>query len=58
MERIVKVNEGTCLTIPAGTKFQFRNEGHDDLRFIGVTLPPWPGPQEAYGVEGKWKVIR
>jgi mannose-6-phosphate isomerase-like protein (cupin superfamily) len=51
---IVSVKEGTCLSILAGTKFQFRSEKSHDLKFIGVTVPPWPGTEEAYKVQGKW----
>jgi mannose-6-phosphate isomerase-like protein (cupin superfamily) len=46
---------GICLTIPVGTKFQFRSFGFEPLAAIGVTMPPWPGPSEAEIVEGPWK---
>jgi mannose-6-phosphate isomerase-like protein (cupin superfamily) len=39
----VDVHRGVCLTIPVGTHFQFRNTGHDPLRFVIATMPPWPG---------------
>jgi mannose-6-phosphate isomerase-like protein (cupin superfamily) len=55
VEKILEAKKGTCITIPAGTKFQFENNGGEDLEFVGVTMPPWPGPQEAYNVEGPWK---
>ena len=55
-EEVVPVDAGTCLTIPVGTRFQFRTYGPDALAAIGVTMPPWPGDGEAYEVTGKWHV--
>jgi len=49
---IVDVEAGTCLTIPLGTHFQFRSLGFDPLAAIGVTMPNWPGPEEAISVVG------
>ena len=54
-EEIVAVESGICLTIPVSTHFQFRSFGNEPLSAIGVTMPPWPGEDEAYEVEGKWK---
>lgn len=53
-EDVVAVGAGVCITIPLGTQFQFRSLGNDPLAFLVVTMPPWPGPDEAYEVEGKW----
>lgn len=53
-EESVSLEPGVCLTIPAGTRFQFRCLGEAPLQVIGVTMPPWPGEQEAYAVEGIW----
>ena len=53
-ESIVSVESGVCLTIPRGTHFQFRNIGPAALTAVGVTMPPWPGDDEAVSVEGKW----
>ena len=53
-ESIVRVEAGVCLTIPLGTRFQFRNTGPDPLTAVGVTMPPWPGDDEAVFGEGKW----
>jgi mannose-6-phosphate isomerase-like protein (cupin superfamily) len=39
-----------------GTHFQFRNMGETSLVFLIVTIPGWPGPEEAIEVEGKWPV--
>jgi mannose-6-phosphate isomerase-like protein (cupin superfamily) len=54
----VRVTPGSALTIPLGCRFQFRNTGSGELRFLCVTTPPWPGEQEAI-VEpllGAWPV--
>ena len=51
---IVGVAAGTCITIPLGTEFQFRSDGSEPLAVIGTTMPPWPGPHEAYEVVGPW----
>ena len=53
-EEIIPVDPGVCLTIPLGTHFQFRSFGYEPLSAIGVTMPPWPGPDEAREVEGRW----
>ena len=55
IEEIVAVEPGVCITIPVGTKFQFRSFGNIALAAVGVTMPPWPGAGEAYPVEGKWE---
>lgn len=39
---------GLCLTIPVGVHFQFRTAGPEPLRAVAITMPPWPGPDEAY----------
>lgn len=57
-EEVVTVEPGVCLTIPGGTHFQFRSCGEVPLRAIGVTMPPWPGEEEAYEVEGVWEATR
>ena len=52
---IVDVYPGVCLTIPLGTRFQFRSYGYEPLSAIGVTMPPWPGEGEATVVSGEWE---
>jgi len=54
-ETIVPVQSGVCLTIPLGTRFQFRSFGAEPLSALGVTMPPWPGEGEAVLVQGKWE---
>lgn len=51
----VDVYPGVCLTLPLGTRFQFRSTGEEPLAAIGVTMPPWPGEGEAMLVEGAWQ---
>jgi len=53
-EAVVALTAGLCLTIPVGTRFQFRNRGTLPLTAVGVTMPPWPGEGEARIVEGTW----
>jgi mannose-6-phosphate isomerase-like protein (cupin superfamily) len=50
----VTLRPGTCLSIPAGTHFQFRADAAGPLTAVGVTMPPWPGDDEAYEVPGEW----
>ncbi len=51
-ESVVALEPGTCLVIPMGTAFQFRSAGPGTLVVLAVTMPPWPGPDEAERVEG------
>ncbi|XGB41794.1 MAG: cupin domain-containing protein [Nodosilinea sp. LVE1205-7] len=53
-EEIVTVEPGICITIPLGTHFQFRCLGSHPLTAVAITMPPWPGEGEAYGVDGWW----
>ena len=53
-DEIVALEPGVCLTIPQGTHFQFRALGDTPLRVLGVTMPPWPGANEAIAVTGLW----
>jgi len=54
LEEIVAVQPGLSLSIPVGTHFQFRCDGDEPLTAVGVAMPPWPGPDEAYVVDGPW----
>jgi mannose-6-phosphate isomerase-like protein (cupin superfamily) len=53
-ETIVDLSTGLSLTIPVATHFQFRNDGVEPLKAVAITMPPWPGMEEAYAVKGKW----
>ena len=57
-ERVVDVSPGGSLSIPVGVHFQFRATGDRPLKFVIVTMPPWPGHDEAYPVEGHWPALR
>jgi mannose-6-phosphate isomerase-like protein (cupin superfamily) len=51
---IVDIAPGLCITIPLGTRFQFRSLGEEPLAAVAITMPPWPGEGEAIIVAGKW----
>jgi mannose-6-phosphate isomerase-like protein (cupin superfamily) len=53
-EEVSKLIPGISLTIPAGTQFQFRATGKVPLEAVAITMPPWPGEQEAVFVDGTW----
>ena len=56
-EEVVAVEAGVSVSIPVGTHFQFRalgEPGEAPLAAVAVTMPPWPGAEEAYAVEGRW----
>jgi mannose-6-phosphate isomerase-like protein (cupin superfamily) len=53
-QETVPVDAGTCVSIPVGTHFQFRADGSGPLAVVGVTMPAWPGDDEAYEVPGAW----
>ncbi len=46
---------GTSIDIPVGTAFQYRNVSNVDLKFICITIPPWPGASEATVIDGHWE---
>ena len=51
---ITVLTPGTSIDIPAGTAFQYRNVSDIDLKFICISMPPWPGDSEATYVKGIW----
>ncbi len=53
-EEVVPLEPGVCLTIPVGTAFQFRSSGPDALEAVAITMPPWPGDDEAQPAQGHW----
>jgi mannose-6-phosphate isomerase-like protein (cupin superfamily) len=53
-EEIVTLEPGVAITIPLGTRFQFRAFADAPFRAVGVTMPPWPGDDEAVAVAGPW----
>jgi mannose-6-phosphate isomerase-like protein (cupin superfamily) len=54
-ESVTALMPGLCLTIPGGTRFQFRASAEGPLDALAVTMPPWPGDDEAVFVAGKWE---
>lgn len=52
--QITDLAPGLSLTIPLGTQFQFRNTGEEPLTAVAITMPPWPGADEAVFVDGIW----
>jgi mannose-6-phosphate isomerase-like protein (cupin superfamily) len=56
-EETIDVHPGVSISIPIGTQFQFRCDGSEPLQAIGVTMPPWPGSDEAFVVTGIWKPV-
>jgi mannose-6-phosphate isomerase-like protein (cupin superfamily) len=52
-QETVPLAPGTCLSIPVGTHF-VRAADAAPLAAVAVTMPPWPGPDEAYEVTGAW----
>jgi mannose-6-phosphate isomerase-like protein (cupin superfamily) len=54
-ETVVDLLPGLSIAIPVGAHFQFRCDGEEALEAVGVTMPPWPGMDEAYEVTGVWQ---
>ena len=56
VEEVTALHPGLSLSIPLGTGFQFRNTSDEDpLEAVAVTMPPWPGDDEAQPAQGKWE---
>jgi len=53
-EEITALVPGLALSIPLGTAFQFRAAADATLEIVGVTMPPWPGGDEAIPAQGRW----
>lgn len=54
-ERVTPLVPGVSIDIPTGTAFQYRNVGDQPLKFICISMPPWPGDHEATHLTGKWQ---
>jgi mannose-6-phosphate isomerase-like protein (cupin superfamily) len=52
---VVDLETGVSIDIPAGTAFQYRNTGDSALQFLCISMPPWPGDEEAEFVDGPWE---
>lgn len=54
-EEVAALERGVSIDIPVGTAFQYRCSGPEPLRFLCITMPPWPGDQEAELIRGPWE---
>ena len=54
VEEVTALAPGLSLAIPVGTVFQFRSTGAEGLQAVAVTMPPWPGADEAVVEAGIW----
>lgn len=52
---VADLRPGISVSLPLGTRFQFRCDGATPLEAVGVATPPWPGTDEAIPVEGPWE---
>ena len=53
-ENTTVLEPGVSIDIPVGTAFQYRCSGPDPLEFICVSMPRWPGDDEATEIDGPW----
>ena len=53
-DEVADVGAGVSVHIPVGTRFQFRTVGDAPLEAVAVTMPPWPGEDEAVDAEPFW----
>lgn len=54
-EETTVLEPGVAIDIPVGTAFQYRCTGGEPLRFLCITMPRWPGAEEATLVDGPWE---
>jgi mannose-6-phosphate isomerase-like protein (cupin superfamily) len=54
-QEVIALSAGLSLTIPLGVSFQFRSFGTEPLTVVAITMPPWPGEDEAEFVPGRWQ---
>jgi mannose-6-phosphate isomerase-like protein (cupin superfamily) len=53
-EETTLLEPGVSIDIPVGTAFQYRCTGRDQLQFLCISMPRWPGDEEATVIEGPW----
>ncbi|HJU21650.1 MAG TPA: cupin domain-containing protein [Casimicrobiaceae bacterium] len=53
-EDVAVLEPGVCATLPRGTQFQFRASSTEAVEIVAVSIPPWPGNEEAEFVRGAW----
>jgi mannose-6-phosphate isomerase-like protein (cupin superfamily) len=54
-EETTALREGVSIDIPVGTAFQYRCTGAEPLQFLCISMPRWPGDNEATVIEGPWE---
>ena len=54
-EATADLRSGVSIDIPVGTAFQYRCVGMEPLEFLCISMPRWPGAEEATIIEGPWK---
>ena len=54
-EETTVLKKGITIDIPVGTAFQYRCTSDVPLQFLCISMPQWPGDEEASFVEGPWK---
>ena len=54
-EDVTVLEPGVSIDLPVGTAFQYRCTGLEPLRFICISMPPWPGDNEATVIAGPWQ---
>lgn len=52
-DEVCEVGPGVSIAIPPQTRFQFRSI-HGTLEAVAVTIPPWPGDDEAVDATPFW----
>ena len=53
-ETTADLEPGVSIDIPVGTGFQYRCTGVDPLQFLCISMPRWPGDNEATIIDGPW----
>ncbi|HEX7834431.1 MAG TPA: cupin domain-containing protein [Pseudolysinimonas sp.] len=54
VEQTTALTRGVTIDLPVGTAFQYRATGVEPLQFLCITMPPWPGADEATFIDGPW----
>jgi mannose-6-phosphate isomerase-like protein (cupin superfamily) len=54
-EQTTVLERGVSIDLPVGTAFQYRCTGDEPLQFLCISMPRWPGDQEATVIKGPWK---
>jgi mannose-6-phosphate isomerase-like protein (cupin superfamily) len=51
---VITLEAGTAFALPPRCAFQVRVSSETPLTVVAVTMPPWPGDEEAVFVDGHW----